>query len=37
VGVVVEGAADGGEEEDHVCGLGGVGGILPVDVEAVET
>ncbi len=36
-GVVVEGAADGGEEEDYVCGLGGGGGILPVDVETVET
>lgn len=35
-GVVVEGAADAGKEEDHVCGLGGGGGILPVDVEAVE-
>lgn len=36
-GVVVEGAADGGEQENHVCGLGSGGGILPVDVEAVET
>lgn len=36
-GVVVEGAADGGKEEDHVGGLGGGGGILPVDVEAIET
>ncbi len=37
VGVVVKGTAHGGEEEDHVCGLGGGGGILPVDVEAVKT
>ncbi len=36
-GVAVKSTAHGGEEEDHVCGLGGGGGILPVDVEAVKT
>ncbi len=36
-GVVVEGAAEGSEEENHVCGLCGGSRILPVDVQAVET
>jgi hypothetical protein len=34
-GVGVELGADGVQEEDHVVGLGGVGGVLPVDVDAV--
>lgn len=36
-GIVVESLAHGGEEEDHVVRLDSIGGIFPVDVQAVET
>ena len=35
-GVGVEGGADGLEEEEEVVGFGRVGGVFPVDVDAVE-
>lgn len=35
-GVGVEGGAGLAQEEDEVVGAGAVGGVFPVDVEAVE-